>query len=115
MFYLDDVRERLSKEHGTTQLGQISKLASGEWATLTENQKQPYTQLASQDRDRYAREKTVSQNQDHVPAHNHHHPDDHSGQYQDPRYSVVEEEEVNEDEEDAEGEVDDENDGDYQE
>jgi len=58
MFYLDHVREDLTKHHNTTAIAQISKLASAEWRKLSAEQKQPYLLLADQDKHRYALEKT---------------------------------------------------------
>lgn len=57
MFYLEDVRETITKENAGASLGHISKLASDMWIKLPEPEKARYTQKSTEDKERYAKER----------------------------------------------------------
>lgn len=60
MFFSQERRQTLKIEQPDLKITEQSKVIGKEWGELTDTQKQPYAELASQDRERYNKEKNSS-------------------------------------------------------
>jgi hypothetical protein len=47
----------LMKDHPNLRMGEIGKIVSTEWNSMSEEEKKPYQELSKIDRDRYNKEK----------------------------------------------------------
>ena len=56
MFYVKQVRSKLTQSYPDESFQEIGKRLGTGWHALTETQKQPFTDLASEDKERYQRE-----------------------------------------------------------
>ena len=59
MYFSNERREAIRKEKPGTSITDCSKIIGTEWKALTEEQKQPYIEMATKDRERYNGEKAA--------------------------------------------------------
>lgn len=57
MFFSQERRKALKEEQPTLSITEASKVIGAEWRKLTDEEKKPYDELASKDRERYKKEK----------------------------------------------------------
>lgn len=62
MFFSQERRKTLKEEQPTVSLTDASKIIGAEWKKLTEEDKRPYEEQASKDRERYKKEKEDAEN-----------------------------------------------------
>lgn len=59
MYFSSERRVALREGKPNMTITECSKIIGGEWKALTDEQKQPYTEMASKDRERYNDEKAA--------------------------------------------------------
>jgi len=59
MYFSNERRTALREEKPGLSITDCSKIIGGEWKKLTDEQKQPYAEMASKDRERYNDEKAA--------------------------------------------------------
>jgi hypothetical protein len=59
MYFSNERRVALREEKPGMSITDCSKVIGGEWKALTDEQKQPYAEMASKDRERYNTEKAA--------------------------------------------------------
>merc|ERR1711977_622587 len=59
MFFSKDAREEVKSENPDVSFGQIGKLLGAKWASLGDEEKSPYNEMASKDKERYEQEKAA--------------------------------------------------------
>ena len=62
MFFSQERRKTLKVEQPTVSITDASKIIGAEWKKLTEEDRRPYEELASKDRERYKKEKEDAEN-----------------------------------------------------
>jgi len=56
MFYANSKRTEIKTANPTASLGQVTKLIAAKWKTLSADEKKPYEEMSSKDKERYIRE-----------------------------------------------------------
>lgn len=62
MFFANDQREVVRTENPSASFGQIGKLLGEKWKSLSESEKKPYEDKASEDKKRYEEQKLTYNN-----------------------------------------------------
>ena len=62
MFYTREVRQDVANANPTLKVNEVAKIIGGQWRKLSEEAKQPYIDLASEDKVRYDKELKAYQN-----------------------------------------------------
>ena len=59
MYFASERQVAIRKDKPNMSVTECSKIIGTEWKALTEEQKQPYTEMATKDRERYNTEKAA--------------------------------------------------------
>ncbi|VDC02285.1 unnamed protein product [Peniophora sp. CBMAI 1063] len=57
MFFSQDHREQVKKDHPDASFGELGKILGGKWKEMDDDDKKPYIKQAAEDKARYEREK----------------------------------------------------------